>query len=660
MKTKLSYYMIAMMSLSWILLFNSCKDDVDYVEPSPDPTPSSATLKPTVYTSNLDTSINPGDDFFMYAIGSWWKQTEITEYDEGCVSFLDDDAESAFSRKTDNFNNEAIKTIATHALTPFTNAEEGLKVIEQAEERVKSAQTKEGLWSLMGELATEGFQMPFKLISLSKKGKMGVVFMYDENLNVSDNITQNDEDDNEEGQDGEEPWEKILRSPSLTRALQPVQGGAGTRGFDTDKWPMFISICEGMGVNPADAYIIAEDFTEIAKDEFDIKSSDDFKQLQAMDLEQLSELILTYVDDNKALCSQKYKEAAETEYGGTLNMPGFIETITETYLKYDVSHSFAVQYCTAQMKQDGEQMVQELMQSFKKRLESNTWLSEGTKSNVIEKLDAMAVNVAYPEWMEEGLVDLTGSSSLFEDILTVRKAYNKLIKALAGMDVDKGSFHSLIACFFDLTTFNAMYAPNFNSINIFPCWVMDPLFSSKMDSPIKYASSIVFAHEITHGFDNTGADWDKLGDNNSIWASEADKAEFERRTQLLVEQYNGTELLPGVFANGEKTLPENIADLGGVEIALDAYVQKMRNEGATADEIKQGQVDFFVTYANIWRAKYDASYIMKNLNDPDEPHSLHKERVNGIVPNTDEWYELFGVKEGDKLYRSPEQRASIW
>ena len=189
---------------------------------------------------------------------------------------------------------------------------------------------------------------------------------------------------------------------------------------------------------------------------------------------------------------------------------------------------------------------------------------------------------------------------------------------------------------------------------------MDPIFSGKMDNSIKYASATVFAHEITHGFDNEGANWDKYGDINSIWASEADKAEFERRTQLLVEHYNQFEVMPGVFANGEKTLPENIADLGGVEIALDAYTQKMKNDGATDNDIKQGQVDFFVAYANLWRAKYDASYISKNLNDPEKIHSLEKERVNGIVSNADEWYELFDVKAGDKLYRSPEQRAYIW
>lgn len=658
MRKFFSFIMVALTLLLCIPFFNSCKDDVDRVELPPEPTPTSS-VKPTVYTSNIDNTVKPGDDFFMYAIGSWWKKAEITEFDEGIVSFIKDDAQSAFNEKTDNIDSETVKIMASHAEDPFTNAEEDLEFIQQAEERVNSAQTKEELWKLMGELAAEGFQMPFKLISLAKNGKMGAVFMFDDDLNISSSISKDDSD--EEGEDDDdERWETILRNPSLTRALQPIQRGVGTRGFNTEEWPMLVSICEGMGINPADAYIIADDFEEIAKEEFETESSDDFKQLQELETEELAELILTYIDDNLALCSQEYFEAAEAEAEGTLVMSDFMEFITERYLKYDLSHSFAEQYCTAQMKQDGEQMVRELKNAFKKRLEQNTWLSEGSKANVIEKLNAMAVNVAYPEWMDEGLVDLSGSESLLEDIFIARKTYNEIIKALTGMSVDKGSFHALIACFFDLTTFNAMYAPIYNSINIFPCWVMDPIFSGKMDNSIKYASATVFAHEITHGFDNEGANWDKYGDINSIWASEADKAEFERRTQLLVEQYNQFEVMPGVFANGEKTLPENIADLGGVEIALDAYTQKMKNDGATDNDIKQGQVDFFVAYANLWRAKYDASHISKNLNDPEETHSLEKERVNGIVSNTDEWYELFDVKAGDKLYRSPEQRAYIW
>ena len=140
--------------------------------------------------------------------------------------------------------------------------------------------------------------------------------------------------------------------------------------------------------------------------------------------------------------------------------------------------------------------------------------------------------------------------------------------------------------------------------------------------------------------------------------SAADGAEFQRRAQLLVDYYSTFEVAPGEFADGKKTLPENIADLGGLEIAFQALTNKLKNDGVSGEELRQQQRNFFVAYANLWRNKFNDTYALMLVGS--DVHSCSRERVNGVVANMDAWYDLFDVKPGNALYRSPEDRIHIW
>ncbi len=175
---------------------------------------------------------------------------------------------------------------------------------------------------------------------------------------------------------------------------------------------------------------------------------------------------------------------------------------------------------------------------------------------------------------------------------------------------------------------------------------------------------------MTHGFDNEGSQYDKNGDyrEGGIWASAADKAEFDRRAGLLVKWFGSFDVLPdempGVKAEGKVTLPENIADLGGIEIAWQAYLNRLQADGYTGQELKMMKQRFFLAYANEWCAKYNKDYVNyfsfgKERSEGPDPHSMHKERVNGIVPNVDGWYEAFDIT-GGALYRQPADRIRIW
>lgn len=650
---------VAASLLTTVMAFSltACSDSTD----SPVTPPTESEI--TVYTDNIDKTVRPGDNFYMYCIGSWWQRTEIPAGSDHKM-FLFGEAQEQFNEKIAALAaaDPVLNRLAAHCQDLFSNSEADQQTLNEALARVEAATTKEELWKLMGELACEGYQMPFTVMSLSKGGVMKLVFVpvVEKDVAASIKIGDSGQDDNPFGNDDNngDLMAAMLRNPRLASAVEPLTGNAATRGFSSEKWPMLASVCEGLGIDKEKAYVVTEDWYDLAKEELEIPSAEPLEQVQELGMEDLAAIIQNYILDSRLLCDAAAMEAVEAISGGQFSADEFSTNIATNYMKYYTSYSFAMRSCTEEMKTRGENDAAELKKAFSERLANNPWLSEGSKTNAIEKLDAMIVNAAYPEFLEEGIIDLNQTQSAFEDVLLIRKQYIALIKKMVDMKVSEGSFHTMLASLFPLITYNAMYAPIFNSINLFPPFLMDPIYGPNASIAERYAAMTVFGHEITHGFDKKGAQWDKQGDKNSIWASDADAVEFDRRAQQLVDYYNTFEVAPGVFADGEKTLNENIADLGGVQLAFQALTNKLKADGLSDEAIRQLQRNFFVAYANLWRLKYTDEYA-ESMVSGDE-HSQSKERVNGVVTNIDAWYDLFDVKPTDKMYLAPEKRIRIW
>ena len=642
MKKYYSWLLVTAVAICCSILLHSCSEDDNTITPPLD--------IPVAYADNIDETVSPGDNFYMYSIGSWWKRTEITEWSDHY--FFLEETGKLFQEKISAIENagEQAATMKNHSENLFTNTEADQKRISDALDLVHAAQTREELWTLMGQLAAEGFQMPFGLLSLSQKGVMGVVFTPSLEKDVTTAFGDNDDDDDDfnYGHYGDYNY----------KAVEPILATSSTRSIAQEKWPMLVKVCEGMGFNPQQAYVALEEFYELATEDLEIKPSEQLEELQDMDCYELAETIEDYIKDNLPLCDAETLSQIEDQEGATFDAEKVIDNIGQNYMKYYLSYIVAKHYCTPEMKKRGEADIAELKEAFRERITANTWLSEASKSNVLDKLNAMTVNVSEPDWLEEGLIDLSQTKSFFEDVMETRKTYFNFIKKLYGMNVQQGSFHSMVGSMITLAEFNALYAPNFNSMNILPAFLMEPIYGENSSTAARYAAMTVFGHEMTHGFDTKGAEWDKLGDMNSILASDADAAEFKRRAQLMVNYFNSIEIAPNIYADGEKTLKENIADLGGVELAFQALTKHLKKQGLTDEAIKKEQRNFFVAYANYWRNKYNDEYAESQKYSDD--HSLSRERVNGVVTNIDAWYELFDVKPGDKLYRAPKDRIHIW
>jgi putative endopeptidase len=352
---------------------------------------------------------------------------------------------------------------------------------------------------------------------------------------------------------------------------------------------------------------------------------------------------------------------------------GVYQTLSDNYMVYLVSKLTADQMMTATVKQQMTDACHELKAVFKSRIERSDWMSRESKINALEKLDNMVFCIGYPDkWVTEALPDLSQSQSLVEDVYTLRKARLNLFKALVGKDrTDANVMFNVSLSDNDspLSMANAFYTPNFNAIFMMPFYCLPPYYDNTLNQAFNYASFVTPAHEMTHGFDTSGAKFDKNGDPKPIWANETDAKEFERRAEMLEQCFNGLEMLPdempGVMANGKATITENIADLGGSEIAFEAYNNYLAKNGFKGSQLKLQRQRFFRGIAEQYRSKYNTFYVEylalgKNKENKIDPHSMNKERTNGILCNMDGWYDAFDIQPGDKLYQAPEKRVRIW
>jgi putative endopeptidase len=297
-------------------------------------------------------------------------------------------------------------------------------------------------------------------------------------------------------------------------------------------------------------------------------------------------------------------------------------------------------------------MVQNLVLAYEESIKNLDWMSDETKTKALDKLSKFTPMIGYPDkWRDYSELEISAN----ELVGNVRRArtfehYRNVDKL--GAPVDRAEW------FMPPQQVNAYYNPPMNQI-VFPAAILQPPFFifDAEDARNYGAIGLVIGHEIGHGFDDQGSKYD--GDGNlRNWWTDADRAGFEERTSALVDQYNQFEPLPGLFVNGELTLGENIGDLGGAAIALRAYEMSLGDEESPIIDDLTGRERFFLGYAQVWRSKYRDEVV--ELRVKSDPHSPAYFRVNGVVPNIDEFYDTFDVNEGDAHYRPPEERVYIW
>jgi len=326
--------------------------------------------------------------------------------------------------------------------------------------------------------------------------------------------------------------------------------------------------------------------------------------------------------------------------------------ITSDALGELVGQVYVKEYFPPESKAKMEVLVGNLRAALQERLANLSWMSEQTRKRAEDKLNTFVAKIGYPDkWKDYSALEVKR-----DDIIgNVRRAsmwdWNRQIARL-DQPVDRDEW------FMNVTDVNAYYNPLNNEI-VFPAAILQPpFFDPAADDAVNYGGiGAVIGHEIGHGFDDQGR---KFAPDGSLtdWWTKTDADAFGKKTKVLVEQYSSFDALPGLKVNGATSLGENIGDLGGLNMAYEAYHNSLNGKEAPVLDGLTGDQRFFLSWAQVWRTKIrDEALRAQVLSDPHAPPYF---RVNGAVRNMDEWYAAFNVKPGDKLFLPPEQRVKIW
>ncbi|CAN5223165.1 M13 family metallopeptidase [soil metagenome] len=327
-------------------------------------------------------------------------------------------------------------------------------------------------------------------------------------------------------------------------------------------------------------------------------------------------------------------------------------TLIDASLGEALGIEYVKRYFPASSKQEMERLVGFLKQSMAEHIRDIDWMDASTKQQAQAKLDGMLVMVGYPDkWRDYSRLSID-PSDLFGNLQrSARFNWDKEVADLK-KPVDRYEWGMTPQ------TNNAYNGFFLNEI-VFPAGILQPpYFNPKADPAVNYgAIGATIGHEISHGFDDQGRKIDSTGLLRDWWTAQ-DGARFKAQAALLGQQYASYEPLPGMHLDGDLTMGENIADLAGVEVALDAYHRSLGGAPAPVIDGLTGDQRFFLSYAQSWRTKTRDDRL--RLQIASDPHSPARYRVNGVVRNMDAWYAAFDIKPGDALYLSPEKRVHIW
>lgn len=597
---------------------SSCSDD--------EPIPSAIDEKEWTLDNNHDNSYAPGDNFFMFCNGDWWARTDLGDkkatgfmYDEHGVvkqriGNISDPRVKRFNEQVNNYGNDY--DAADRFITARLKEYEGLSMLDAT-----------------AKFISQGYDDLLYFEPLVESGEIKI------------SITPNKNNPLFAGLQTFRPTlDYTLEHPEIIERMMPISAMRSRAGED-----MLEEIVAKLGLRADEVYIDPDNYSVINS-----TLSTAWTESYHSEIE---ECIKTFYVFASQACLDDYNKQNGTDY--TIGM--YIESVRKNYMNHLMSYAYASQYVSQSLKDEYTEICREIKAAFRKRIERLDWMSATTKSHALNKLDKMAMNVGYPEEWHENILAPIDGKSLAENVAQLQKSRFDLIKTLVGKDAQPSTMLLIGGLYsgYNLTVTNAFYYGSTNTINIYPNFLQPPFYDRSQSDAINYAVFAVIGHEMTHGFDSNGANYDEDG-NYRNWWTVADKMEFENRQQSLVNCYNHLEIypeeLPGVYCSGEHTLAENIADLGGAQIAFDAYTDYLLNNGYYGDEHEKQQRRFFEGFAELWRCKYTSQL----ASDGKDTHAQGRERVNGVVMNIDRWYELYDVQPIHRLFLPKERRTYLW
>lgn len=644
--------------------------------------------------TNLDTTAVQGADFYQYACGGWMKKHPLTnEYSRfGSFDMLAENnreqlkgliVEIAAGQNAQGTIGQKIGDIYKLAMDSVKLNADGVTPIQADLEKIASVKDKSEIVPLMAELAHSGVFPYFSfyvgadimdsksnLFQLYQGGiSLGEKEYYLDNDDVTVNIRNKykehivkmfqlagfDEAAAKKKMEAVMDIETRIAKASFS-AVEQRNPAANYHKMSLDElkkeipgidWDAFLN---GIGVKGVTELSVSQ-VDPIKEVEKIINSLPVENQIAYMQWS-LIDRAAGYLSDD--LVAQNFDFYGKTLSGKQTNQPRWKRAVSTVngVLGEAVGQMYVEKYFPAAAKERMVQLVKNLQTALGERIRNLEWMGDSTKIKAIEKLNSFYVKVGYPDkWRDYTGLNIE-KDSYWANVKRATEFELDYMLSKAGKPVDRDEWGMTPQ------TVNAYYNPTTNEI-CFPAGILQyPFFDMNADDAFNYgAIGVVIGHEMTHGFDDQGRQFDKDGNLKDWWTAE-DAKRFEERAQVMVNFFDSIQVLPGLNANGSLTLGENIADHGGLQVSFQAF------KNATKDApllVKNGftpEQRFFLSYAGVWAGNIRDEQI--RLQTKSDPHSLGRWRVNGALPQIGAWYDAFGIKEGDPMYLAPEKRVSIW
>lgn len=648
-------------------VLTSCMDKVDNPVPQ-EPTMVDPVVDIYLHDDDMDRDVRPGDSFYHFAVGSWIKShdpNDVSWLKEG-MEYINQIAQNALINSED----PQIKHLVSNLLgTPDANKE------MDAINKVLSAMFDEngnldilGGWGILSDM---GYSTPVARVinpqnnlfyyvitvgvnslenGLRKANETELLRRYMRNCLtpfVAD-PSQLDEWVDKVMDLANKAW--AVNNPQLTGSLmERLQG---------DKLPQYAlaNAMKGRRAGSIDFSLekLVESYhLDLTRDRIDSRPLSFFDELSNED----PALLLMYTAYNVMM--ENYNFLLGFRHIDISKNFNTIHSLIKNAVPALINTAEAEAFAPAVNQQECLDDLERLRGKMSQRIQNLDWMSDATKEAAQEKLRKMHFYAGVPEKLiVKGAFNLTGET-LLEDMMQARTQCTALTNSYVGKHTYE-YFADFILISIPLSFFNAVYAADFNGVYIFPAFcskVMYPQSDSEEDMLRRYATFYVFAHELCHGFDSKGSQYDGEGYMRDWWAP-SDKQQFEVKKQQMVDRFNELWAYEGQHANGLKTLGENMADLGGVRLSFELFKDLLIEKGYYGESLKHMLREYFLHHAQVWKEEDRGTegYRQQYLTDV---HSASFNRINGIARIMDEWYDLFQVKSGD-IYVAPADRPHIW
>ena len=645
--------------------------------------------------ANMDTTVSAGTDFFRYACGGWNDAHPLTaEYSRyGTFDELFENSQKQLRELIEGLaaqkNNQAgsaarkIGDLYNMAMDSVTLNKQGAEPVKAMLDKIAGMKDKSEIVPMMTEMAHIGIGTYFhsyvyadpknSSLNIFQMGQGGINLGEKEYYLDTDSITQNireqyklyigklfqlagfsEADAQQKVADVMELETAIAKVSRSATELRDPEANYHKMSFDELKktiagidWDAYM---KGLGIQaPAELNVEqVEPIQEVARLMNTLPLS---KHVSYLEYNLLDAAASCLSDDFVAARFDFYGKVLS---GRQVNQPRWKRAVNSVngMLGELVGEMYVEKYFPAAAKERMVKLVKNLQTALGERIDAQEWMSDSTKIRAHEKLATFHVKVGYPDkWKDYSKLEIKNDSYWANVCRASEWGFNDMYSRI-GKPVDKDEW------LMTPQTVNAYYNPSTNEI-CFPAAILQPpFFNMEADDAANYgAIGVVISHEMTHGFDDQGRQFDKDGNLTDWWAP-GDADRFKERAQVMVDFFNKIEVLPGLQANGELTLGENLADHGGLNVAYLAFQNATKDAPLGVVDGFTPEQRFFLAYATLWAGNIRDEQI--RVYTKSDPHSLGKWRVNGALPHIQAWYDAFHITPSDPLYVAPENRVNVW